>query len=124
MSKQAAPTPREKAVRAQEESEAEIEYRKRLLPWSPRKTGWWSPCACKSCGLGTWNLGQGTGLGADGRGVEHVGNPGVGRDLYGGLRLGLGSRFWEMAPFCVCKLCEVLVGAVLVGDNNSIVFVL
>ena len=94
MSKQAAPTPREKAVPAQEESEAEIEYRKRLFPWSPRKTGWWSPCACKSCGLGTWNLGQGTGLGADGRGVEHAGNPGVGRDLYGGK--------WHLS---VCASC-------------------
>lgn len=70
-----------------------------------------------------WDVefGSGAGLGEDGRGMEHAGNPRhVGRDLYGGLRLGLGTRSWEMAPSCVRKLCEVLVGAVLVEDNNNI----
>lgn len=117
-SEQAAPTSREMAAPAQEGSEAEVRYRKQQLPWIPRRTGWWNLYACKSCGPGDVESVPEAGLGADGRGVGREENLGVGRDGCGELRMGLGSRIWEMAPSGVCKFCEVLVGAVLVKDNN------
>lgn len=124
-SEQVASTPREKAAPAHEGSETEVGYRKRQLPWNLRRTGWWNPCACKSCGPGMGNANLELTWWAEGREVAHVGNPGVvpagagrGAGPYEEPRLGLSSRFWEMAHSCVHKLCEVLVRAVLAeGDK-------
>lgn len=75
------------------------------LPWSPRRTGWWNPCACKSCGPGTWALGLEPAGRADGRRVERAGNPGVG---WAGLVMRRGPASGKRhLPVCVaCVWCQ------------------
>ena len=64
------------------------------LPWSQRRTGWWNPCACKSCGPGTWDPGLQLAARGNGCGLERVKNPGVG----GGGGPDTEDSAWKSAP--------------------------
>lgn len=106
----AAPTPRERAAPAEEGPQRRkwgggSGVPEAALPWTPRRTGWWNPCACKSCGPGPWALGLEVAGRADWCGVGRPGSPGVGwaglavgRGRHRALRLEVGSGVWEAAP--------------------------
>lgn len=90
------PSPCENARLLRKSGLAEVEWRKRLLLWSSRRTGWWSPCACKSGrGWARWAVGKGACSRDPGVGSRAVPRHGrAGRVLIPGLSL------WDTRSFC------------------------